>query len=405
MILALLATIARASCEEPSAATWAELRASPLAIEGTVRDLDVVGSEIHHHVQVDRAWRGRVRSGWVVLVSPVAPGVSPLAPVYPVGKRLYAVGTPDGAGRILLQACSRATGRVEAGYLAEMAGRGGRFAGSAPPAPSGPVTPFPTAGAERVRLARADTIDLGGEAHAGTGAAEAVEGRLVTESGGRVHAIWELGEWEVAGTVDVADLAAAPVRAVALAPGVEVAAGARLERSGDGVTYAQDGVTVTGAVPPDALGHRWLPQPAPAVDVTRALALERDTAWSAAPGGPPVGTLVTTGGFLLTAAGDPAGGWMPVRIDAPGLVARGWLPQDAARPGLWLGPWSMRSQRFGAPVTIPAGAEAIATTAAVVFARATARATADELARFGDRAWVLVPTPWGPIPGEVVLAP
>lgn len=404
-ILALLVTAARAGCVEWGADDDAALSASPLAVTGTVRDLDISGDEIRQHVEVDRAWRGEVRSGWITLVSYISRTSCPGTRMYPIGERVFAIGALDDAGELGVSPCEPTTGRYIAGRsrVEGVTGDGDVFAGSAPVVRRGSVAAFPAPGADRVRLVRAGRLDLGGEVHAGDGTAWSLEGRVISEGGGRVRAVWDLDLVELAGAVDVADLERVPVRTVELAPGVHVAGGTSLRWVGESAIYAENGVSVAGTLPADAAGHRWRPAALP--DVADGLGLARDAAWTATPGGPAVGTLTAGGSFALEVRGAAAEGWIPVRIGAPGLLAEGWLPADAVVSAVrgthtmegagGVGGWPM--------IDLPAGAAIAALDAAVTFARTTGPVTLPALGQTGDRAWVVVDSPWGPIPGEVVV--
>lgn len=94
-----------------------------------------------------------------------------------------------------------------------------------------------------------------------------------------------------------------------------------------------------------------------------------------------------------------------MRIGAPGLLAEGWLPADAVIPGAsGAGMVGGGGSAGGSEmIDLPTGVAIAALDAPVTFARTTAPVTLPALGQTGDRAWVVVDTPWGPIPGEVVL--
>ena len=405
-----LARVATAGCAAWSADDEDALAEAGVVVAGTVRDLDLVDGRVLQHVEIDRAWKGHVRSGWLTLVTSLGGGFFPRDVVFGVGSRVYVVGDPDAAGEVPVSPCTPTVGRFDGsssrlvGLASKRPSTAARVEGSEPPQIRGPVAPFPKATADRARVARTGVLDLGGETRAGTGDRVAIEGQVIERRDGRTRGIWDTGDLRVVGWIDAADLDRAPIRTVSLAEGVQVAPGTELVADGGTLVYDRDGVRVSGALPADALGTAW--RPAPVETVNGGWALLRDVAWSAIPGGPPIGTLSKDGGFAL-AAGAPVEGRVPVQIGAPGLFARGWLPEDALKGdggGVRMG--TAGGMIGGVPtITLPAGTDVVALDAAVVFARTTTDLVVPQLARDDTRVWVEIPTPWGPIGGEVAVLP
>lgn len=409
MWIVWLARVATAGCVAWSADDEARLAGSGIIVAGTVHDLVLDGTTVRQHVEITRAWKGHVRSGWLTLVTTASAGTCPGDGIRTVGTGVYVIGDPDENGEIPVGPCVPSVGWLDGavprlvGLAAKQASTARTVEGSPPLRPRGPIAAIPEPGAGRARIVRAGTLDLGGERHVGTGAAVTLEGAVLAEQGGQIRGIWETDALQVVGWVDSADVERVPVRTVSLAPGVVIAPGTSLVLAGDGATYDLDGVRVSGTVPADALGRVWTPEPLGGG--TRNLSVTRDASWSAVPGGPGVGHLAADGTFALARAGRAVDGQVPVRIAAPGLRADGWLPADAVSDGAGGGGVAGGMYGMGSWPTIelPTGTALTALEAPVVFARTTGPLTVRRLAEGDGRVWVIVDTPWGGIGGEATV--
>lgn len=389
--LLLLVDTSHAGCglDAERDARWA---AAPLVLSGTVTHIRVTpAGGVQQRVAVDTVYKGGVDGDaiWLDTNKPHSACPSPI--VFPIGATVYAVGALDEDGAVGISPCWDDVGRLtDTARLADTAALQPETAAVfhspewRPPAPPPPLGDVP------VHSSRFLIDGTQRDGHLGDRGAMVVVGDMLVST-------------SVTGG-EMLPVVSAPSQ---IYPGASLLwrAGALIADGGQPALDA--GWHAVAALTPPEPSEVWVPSLAAEPKAGEwALLCEGDTVLHTEPGGAALLRVSDEAAASVRVVAQ-RGGWSAITVTSASVAGTAWVREerlcDERRGGVAGGIMGSYSNTDPLQIELPAGA-VVRWPGGGPLAQARAATWVDWLAQDGERAWVVVEGPRGPLVGEVRCA-